>query len=288
MMLFRWPLLLWLGVLWFPPSEAAPAAEIPLFDAHIHYNHDVWDALSPKEAVAILREAGVRCALVSSSGDEGTRRLYAEAPDLVVPELRPYRKTGETRSWLHDDSVIGYLQARLDTQAYVAIGEFHVNGTDADLPVVRRLVQLAKRQRLMLHAHSDAEAIERLFRQDREATIIWAHAGYESPALVREMVRRYRNLWPELSSRTDVAPTGRLAPAWRDVLVEFPDRFMIGTDTHQPERWKAVSSNAAFVRRWLEDLPDEIAERIAYKNGEALISSSCPKGSPKTTTIPAR
>ena len=36
----------------------AAAAELPIFDAHIHYSHDAWDNLPPKDAVAILRQAG--------------------------------------------------------------------------------------------------------------------------------------------------------------------------------------------------------------------------------------
>jgi predicted TIM-barrel fold metal-dependent hydrolase len=253
------------------------AAELPLFDAHIHYNHDAWGSVSPKEAVARLRKVGVLRALVSSSDDEGTQTLYAEAPDLIIPELRPYRKNGETGSWFRDESVIEYLQERLKQYRYVAIGEFHVNGVNADLPAVRRLVQLAKRHGLMLHAHSDADAVERLFRHDPEARIIWAHAGYEKPSLVREMLDRYKNLRPELSSRDDVLVNGRVAPEWREIFLEFPDRFMIGTDTHTPERWHVIGSNAELVRAWLDELPREIAELVAYKNGETLLTAAFSK-----------
>ena len=100
-------------------GATAHAAELPLFDAHIHYNHDVWDSVQPKEAIARLRRAGVLRALVSSSSDEGTQKLYAEAPDLIIPELRSYRKNGETRSWFRDESVIEYLQERLKQYRYV-------------------------------------------------------------------------------------------------------------------------------------------------------------------------
>jgi len=248
------------------------AADLPLFDAHIHYNHDVWESVPPKEAIARLRQAGVMRALVSSSSDEGTQRLYAEAPDLIVPELRPYRKNGETSTWFHDESVIGYLEERLEHHRYVAIGEFHVSGADADLPLVRRMVQLAKQHGLMLHAHSDADAVERLFRQDPEARVIWAHAGYEPPRRVRDMLRRYKHLWAELSSRDDLTMNGRLAPEWREIFLEFPDRFMVGTDTHAPDRWNAIGSHAESVRKWLADLPADIAERIAVKSGETLLT----------------
>jgi predicted TIM-barrel fold metal-dependent hydrolase len=190
-----------------------------------------------------------------------------------VPELRPYRKTGETSSWFRDESVLAYLEERLSRYRYVAIGEFHVHGADADLPVVHRVVELAKRHRLMLHAHSDAEAVGRLFRQDPDARIIWAHAGYEAMLRVREMLQRYPALWVELSSRDDIAPNGRLAAEWWTLLLEFPDRFMVGTDTFVPDRWGAIGSHAAAVRMWLADLPPDIAERIAYQNGEAVLTA---------------
>jgi hypothetical protein len=54
---------------------AAAGAELPIFDAHVHYSHDAWANLPPADAIAILRKAGLRRALVSSSGDEGTQRL---------------------------------------------------------------------------------------------------------------------------------------------------------------------------------------------------------------------
>jgi len=256
----------------------ADAAELPIFDAHIHYSHDAWEIVPPKEAIALLRKAGVMRALVSSSDDDGTQKLYAEAPDLIIPELRPYRKRGEISTWIRDESVLTYVGERLKKYRYVALGEFHVSGADADLPVVRHVVQLAKQHNLMLHAHSDADAVERMFRQDPEARILWAHAGFEQPPRVREMMRRYKNLWADLAFRSDVAPNGQVTTAWREIFLEFPDRFMIGTDTYTPDRWNVVGSNAAWARKWLAGLPPEVAERIAYKNGEALLTAGFSKG----------
>src|SRR5438067_13735671 len=104
-----------------------------------------------------------------------------------------------------------HVYERLNKNKYVALVEFHVSDTKADLLVVRLIVQLAKQHGLMLHAHSDADAVERMFRQDPEARILWAHAGYEQPPRVREMLRRYKNLWVELSSRPDIAPKGHVS-----------------------------------------------------------------------------
>ena len=70
---------------------AALAADLPIVDAHIHYSHDAWTVVPPKEAVALLRRAGVKRALVSSSNDEGTQMLVAEAPD--APRRRKFGPT---------------------------------------------------------------------------------------------------------------------------------------------------------------------------------------------------
>jgi hypothetical protein len=256
-------------------AAAAPrAAELPIFDAHVHYSHDAWEHVPPEVAIDLLRRAGVRRALVSSSDDEGNRKLVAAAPGLVLPSLRPYRTRGELATWTRDESVIGYVEERLRKYRYVALGEFHLYGADADLPVPRRLVQLARTHGLVLHAHSDIDAVERLFAQWPEAKILWAHAGFESPERVRAMLRKHRNLWCDLAFRSDHGAGGLVDPQWRALFLEFPDRFMVGTDTFTPERWPFVVEHARWSREWLADLPAEVAERIAWKNGEALFGAA--------------
>lgn len=252
----------------------AVAAEMPIVDAHVHYSHDAWGMLPPKEAIAVLRKAGLKRVLMSSSSDEGTQKLYQEAPDLIVPELRPYRSRGEISTWVRDESVVPYLEDRLKTYRYVGIGEFHVYGADADLPVMRRVVQMAKERRLFLHAHSDTDAIERLFKQDPGAYILWAHSGFERPEKVREMLRRYPTLWADLAFRNDHASDGKVTAAWREAFQEFPDRFMVGTDTFTPERWYYIGEHANWSRGWLPDLPPQLAEQIAWRNAERLFETA--------------
>ena len=251
--------------------HAQAAADLPIFDAHIHYSHDAWQTVPPKQAVALLRKAGLRKALVSSSSDDGTQLLYAEAPDLIVPSLRPYRMRGEIGTWVRDPTIVAHLESRLARHRYAAIGEFHVYGADADLPVMRRVVSLAREHGLLLHLHGDADAVERVFRQDPDARILWAHAGFASPAEVRAVLRRRPMLWADLAFRSDPGQAGKVAPEWREAFEEFPDRFMVGTDTFSPERWWYVSEHAAWARGWLADLPRPLAERIAWRNAEAML-----------------
>src|SRR5205085_4422216 len=168
-------------------------------------------------------------------GDAGTHKLLAEAPDLIIAELRPYRTRGDVGTWAKDDAALRYVEDLLRTHTYVAIGEFHLFGADADLPIPRRIVQLAKQYGLILHAHSDVDAIERIFQQDPGARVLWAHSGFEQPARVREMLRKHENLWADLAFRSDQGSGGKVTAEWRAAFLEFPDRFLIGAHTAVPE-----------------------------------------------------
>jgi len=75
------------GILAAASAPAQSADILPLVDAHLHYSHDAWDGLPPKDAIAAIRRAGLKKAFVSSSSDKGTQMLYSAAPDLIVPML---------------------------------------------------------------------------------------------------------------------------------------------------------------------------------------------------------
>ena len=86
------------------------------------------------------------------------------------------------------------------------------------------------------------------------------------------MLGKYKNLWGDLAYRTDMASEGSVSSDWLEVFKRFPDRFMLGTDTFTLERLHYIGEHANFSRGWLKGLPAQLAERIGYKNGEALLA----------------
>jgi hypothetical protein len=251
---------------------------LPLFDAHIHYSSDAWDRYPVAEALAILDEAGIRRALVSSTPDDGTLRLFEAVPERVVPELRPYRSGADMGTWHSDPSILPYIEERLRRGIYRGIGEFHLPAQKVETPVVRRVVQLAVERGIPLHVHSDERAVAALFALEPRVKILWAHAGMSTPAqTVGEMLERFPNLWVELSYRMgEVAPDGRLSPVWRDMFLGHRDRFLFGSDTWSPERWPQVPAIANTARGWLGQLPPDVATAIASGNADRLYGEPKP------------
>lgn len=254
------------------PAVAADDQDLPIADVHIHYSHDSVDMTPPERVIELMRAANLKFALVSSSDDNGTQLLSALAPDIIVPGLRPYRKRGELSTWYQDDAALAYVERLLDTNRYATIGEFHLYGATADLPIPRRIVELAAEHNLILHAHSDADAVERLLAQDNNVKVIWAHSGFDEPEAIAAMLAQHDRLYADLAFRSDVGSGGSLSDDWVALFEAFPDRMMLGTDTYTPERMYYLPEHASNARRWLQSLSPALAERVAWKNAADLIT----------------
>lgn len=255
--------------LFLPPALLRADASLPIFDAHVHYSEDAWPHHDSSAILALLARTNVVHALVSSTPDEGTLRLYKTDAKRIVPILRPYRSRGDMASWYRDPAVLAYVERRLAHGYYRGIGEFHLfDRRDAETPQIRRLTELAVARGIIFHVHSGAAPIRALYAINPELQILWAHAGVDaSPAQIGEMLDRYPTLSTELSLRaSDIAPGGTFAPAWRELLLRHSGRFMIGTDTWAPWRWAEYSVLVREHRQWLAQLPPKAARQIAYEN----------------------
>ncbi len=248
----------------------------PIFDAHLHYNDEAV-ARYPIEAVFdLLRRNGVGAILANSRPNEGTRALFEAARERagaprVVPLLRVYRTREDMATWFRDPAIERMVVEEEKRGIYRGVGEFHVHGKDADTPVVKAIVDFAVARGLVLLAHSDDEAIEILFRHNPRARVIWAHTGFGAPLeRVEALLAKYPGLRGELSYRTGITEGGRLSKAWREMFIRHPGRFLVGSDTWTNARWETYAAIVSEYRKWLGELPSDIAEMIAWRNASEL------------------
>jgi predicted TIM-barrel fold metal-dependent hydrolase len=250
------------------------AADLPLFDAHMHWKQPAWQPYPPDAVLSLMDDSGVAMALVSSSPDEGTIALWQYAPARIVPEMRPYNDRIGPSNWTTEAGVGDTIERRVRKFPHEGIGEFHLHRVDSrDEPVLKRVVALAMEKKIPLHVHSGHEPVEYLYSLDPGLTIIWAHAGMSEPAaVVAEMMSRYPSLHADTSYRErDILDyNGRMNEEWQQVLERFADRFMVGSDTWINAQWGNYDRLMADNREWLAHLTPETARKIAYRNAERL------------------
>ncbi len=248
-------------------------SELPIFDTHVHYKEPAWSVYPPATIIAMMERSGVIRALVSSTPDDGTRMLYREDPERIIPFLRPYHGDINSGNWYQGRQIIDYFKKRLEMPIYKGLGEFHIhNPLDADAADIKKTVQLAVERDLYVHVHANHQAVEKIFSYEPKVKILWAHAGMsDSPSVVAEMFERFANLWVDISIREhEIAPDGKLALEWEKLFLEHSDRITIGSDTWVNAQWDNYEAIIAFDRGWLAQLPPEVAAKIAAGNAQRL------------------
>ena len=273
-------------------SVCAQAADYsgPLFDAHLHYNEEAWNGSvgphSPADVLARMQRNGVKAIVANSRPNEGTKALASleqtkQAGVTVVPFIRLYRNRADYDNWFRDETIYEMVQAEFahgvsGAQAgpYKGIGEFHLyDSANANGPVAKKLMQFAEKNKLPVLSHVDDVAIDLLMAHAPNARLIWAHTGIGgAPASrVDALFTRYPTLMGELSYRPGLTcDAGKLCPEWRALLLKYPRRFMIGSDTWVNQRWQYYDELMKGYRTWLGDLPPDVARKIAWDNGADL------------------
>ena len=150
----------------------------------------------------------------------------------------------------------------------------HRNGAGRfwTLSVACSITADADRNNIFFYAHTDDTGNEGLFQIDPKVKTLWAHAGMSAiPETVSRLLDRYPSLFVELSIRSDIATDGKLHSAWKALFIRHLDRVLVGSDTWITSRWESFVSIHAEIRKWLIQLPRDIAERLAFKNSFRLI-----------------
>ncbi len=264
----------------------------PLFDAHLHYNVEAQHPHPIPDVLSRMQRSGVRAIVANSRPNDGTRALAQAGTQTqaagvtVVPLVRLYRNREDYSSWFQDPTIFEMVLAELARGTavgpYRGIGEFHLyDSANARGKVAQQLMALADQRGLVVLAHVDDVAIDLLMAATPSAgkttRLIWAHTGIggASAERVRSLLAKYPALMGELSYRPGLtcpsAQSGAvLCPEWRALLLEYPDRFLVGSDTWINQRWQYYEAQMQEYRGWLGDLPSSVASKVGWENGARL------------------
>ena len=273
---------------------ASAAAAEPFADIHVHFNWDQKEVIDARSIVDKLRAADIDFAVVSSTPSELALELARTAGDLVLPLFSPYTHELGRQDWYLDPRTAELAEEGLRGGLYRGIGEVHfMHGfrPRIDNPVFQRLLELAEDYRVPVLVHIDSASespFVELCRARPGLKLIVAHAGGNLRAVhMRRLIEGCAGAMIDFSARDPwrygglTGDDGLLLPAWRELVIEHPDRFMVGTDpvwkvtrTQSWDRaddgWDYFEQLLAYHRYWLDDLPQPVARRLRLDNAREL------------------
>lgn len=285
---FAGGLLLLTGLL----SNQVRSEPSPIADIHLHWKWNQKEITSAEQALATLDAQNVRLAIVTGTPPQLALELQALAPERIVAIYGPYRIPGEWSTWYRDKDLIERVRTALASGQYHGIGELHMIGgfvTHWRKPLIAELFRLAAEFDVPVLLHTEfsrADYTLGLCQAYPETRFLWAHAGAMlAPAEVRRVLDGCDNLHAELSARDPwrhvanpiVDQEGTLLPAWRELILDFSDRLMVGSDPVWPVEqlnpwdesdsgWQELPRFLGFHRSWLSQLPDDVDEAIRWRN----------------------
>lgn len=136
---------------------------------------------------------------------------------------------------------------------------------------------------------SNVAVLERLLDHNSGTIIIWDHAGDHTqnanPDLLRKLLAAHKNLYTSIKVRTEEKQTqggivtkdgGVLTEKWKNLITDYPDRFIIGTDVKlgiRPDEIRFVDIH----RSLLSQLPADVAQKVAQDNPIRIFNMSISK-----------
>lgn len=235
--------------------------------------------------------------------------IHSTAPDAVTDEVRAkFRKRALE---IVAAGAVGFGEISALHVSIPAMGPQHAfENAPPDHPLLLLLADIAAENDIPIDLHCDLvpedmplpealrpnllnprqlkanqPALERLLAHNPKARMVWSHVGLEpvpsrQPEVVRRMFRAYPNLFmsfrlnrglPRPAAALD--PDGTLKPAWVELIREFPDRFMLGSDAFYGRDGIVRGSSDQGMRNLrglIEQLPQELQSKVASESAIRL------------------
>jgi hypothetical protein len=178
-------------------------------------------------------------------------------------------------------------------QAY-GFGELHIDNSRSfsthqfarriklDNPVLRRIYELANAHGSFVQLHMEGheenlEDLQRYLTEFPKAKTILSHAlPYAKQPELRRLLAAHLNLYVDFSRKGSVLNDKEAAQAfrrdvgpkdnWLKTIEQFPDRFMVGSDTHAPDERRYDEVMSEYRAGLFPYLRPETVKKVAFEN----------------------
>lgn len=289
-----------LAVLLILAAGQVHGTPIPIIDAHSQVDHTVDLA----KVIRLMDKGGISRVILSARGRLKPRQLIefaARNPGRVTAAVRTKGKIYVE----NDPRYYQLLRKQLAMPEFGAMAEvilWHAKkGNKAPqwvVPIAAAQVQaplnaaLERGWPFLAHiefaaAGSDRIAymadLEKMLNDYPAHPIGLIHMGQLPPREVRRLIEKHANVFFLTSHANTIVVSksrqpwinmfdGRkLKPAWKDLIVRYPDRFVMAYDNVFAEHWgRYYLKQIALWRKALADLPHDVAHAVAHGNAERL------------------
>lgn len=265
-------------------------------DVHVHYKWSQVDVTKPQQAIAAMRRNGVALAAVFGTPPELVLDLHSDPRLRIVHFYQPYLPPFLKPGWFLNKRAPDAVREALASGKFHGVGEIHVTdgvGPRLDSEIFNSILRTAAEFDVPVNLHTNASSFEymrRICTKHAKTKFIWAHAGGLQAEGVGKLLANCDNVWVEFSARDHLKSVsgipvadkdGRLREGWLALMQRYPGRFMVGSDPIWPVTeidswhtsdtgWQTVDEVYAYHRRWLTTLPDDLADRVRYRNAVEL------------------
>jgi len=229
----------------------------------------------------------MKSAATGDAGPKVQREFKARAEELLREGVIGF---GEMTAE-HFDGFTPYQSAPPDHPLYLQLSDLaalhnvpidiHMEAVPQEIPLPPDLKSPPNAARL----HANIDAFERLLSHNSHARMIWAHlgsdfTGFRTVELDRRLLLAHPNLFMEIKTDPQapgrnypLGSDGKIRPEWLKLFTDFPDRFVLGSDQHNPEPSDAD-------KRWQEtillfnQLPAEVRKKIGTENVAHIYGNS--------------
>lgn len=279
----------------------ANAAELYFIDAHSQVDQNV----SLNKIVTLMSKAGVHRTILSTRGNlkgKTLLKLSSENSGRITPAVRTKGKPYNSGSKKYYE----LLEKQVEVKKYHAMAEvllYHARkGNKApevivypDDKRVESALNYAIKNKWPFVAHIEfaslkgrnkkkfMRAFKRMLNQHPEHPFILTHMGQLNSSRCLKLIENHRNVYfhtgwsnPAAVERsnqpwTNVFDEDNLAPEWKRLFIQYPDRFIFALDNVFNEHWSDFYlEQMKYWKKGLAELPIDVSRLIAHGNAERL------------------